>query len=127
MKDMIFSTPWPYVYLVFVVVFLLMALWPRDTGPPVGAPRVRLPKTDQGAGDGPVAARCHLDRASLPSSAWQRRRDERLFRDLQVTLSASYADQLEQAIRTIRASSACRLCCRSGPPQGSWPGGAGSC
>jgi hypothetical protein len=111
MKDIILSMPEFCLYLVFVVTLLITALWTRETGPPVGEPRATALTTGRGVGDAPVAARCNRDRAPLRSSALPPQRDRRPFRDLQATLSASYAAKLEQAIRTIRV----------GPPAGARP------
>jgi hypothetical protein len=102
MKDIILSMPEVYLYLVFVVVLLIRALWTREIDPPVGEPRATALTTGRGVGDAPVAARCNLDRAPLRSSDLPPQRDRRPFRDLQATLSASYAAKWEQAIRTIR-------------------------
>jgi hypothetical protein len=84
MKDIILSMPEFYLYLVFVVPLLITALWRRETGSPVGEPRAA---------------------AALWSSALPLQHDRRPFRDLQATLSASYAARLEQVIRTIRVDS----------------------
>jgi hypothetical protein len=111
MYDIILTIPVFYLYLVMVVVMLIMALRTRETGPPVGEPRATALRTGRGVADAPLAARCHVDRSPLRSSAWQPRRDPRAFPDLQATLSASYAAKWEQAIRTIRV----------GPPAGAWP------
>jgi hypothetical protein len=102
MKDVILSTPGLYLYLALVGVFLLMALWPRETGPPVGDTTRTALETERGGCDAPVAARHHLDRAPFRNSAWQPQRDRRPFRDLQTTLSANYAARVERAIQTIR-------------------------
>jgi hypothetical protein len=111
MKDIILSMPEVYLYVVYVVVLLITALRTRETGPPVGNPRGTARATGSGAGDAPAAARCDLDRAPARSSALQPQHDRGPFRDLQATLSASYAARLEQAIRTIRV----------GPPAGVRP------
>jgi hypothetical protein len=111
MKDIILSMPAFYLSMVFVVTLLITVLWARQTGPSDGEPRGTAPTTGWGVGDAPVAARCNLDRARLRRSAWQPQRDRRPFRDLEATLSASYAAKLEQAIRTIRV----------GPPAGARP------
>jgi hypothetical protein len=102
MKDIIHSMPELYLYLVFVVVVFITALWRRETDPPVGEPRATARTTGRGVGDVSVAARCILDWASLRSSAVPPQRDRRSFHDLQATLSASYAAKLERALRTIR-------------------------
>jgi hypothetical protein len=111
MMDILLSMPELYLYLVVVVALLITALWTRETGPPAGESRATALTTGRGVGDAPVAARCNPDRAPLRSSALQHPRDRRPFRDLQATLSASYAAKLEQAIRTLRV----------GPPAGARP------
>ena len=111
MKDIILSMPVVYLYLAFVAVLLLTAIWTRETGPPIGEPRATVLTTGQDVGDAPVAARCHLDRATFRRSALQPQHDRQRFRDLQATLSARYGAMLEQAIRTIRA----------GPPAAAGP------
>jgi hypothetical protein len=111
MQDIILSMPAFYLYLVYVAALLITALWTRETDPPVGEPRAAALTTGRGVADAPAAARGNLDRAPLRSSAVQPQRDRRPYRDLQATLSASYAARLEQAIRTIRV----------GPPAGGRP------
>jgi hypothetical protein len=113
MKDLIPSMPEVYlsINLVIVVVLLITALWIRETGPPVGEPRATALMTGRGVADAPAASCCTLDRNPLRSSAWQAQRDRGPFRDLEASLSASYAAQLEQALRTIRV----------GPPAGARP------
>jgi hypothetical protein len=111
MTDILLSMPEFYLYLVFVMVLLMTALWARETGPPVGEPRATAPTTGRAVGDAPAAARCNLDRAPLRSSALPPQRDRRPFRDLEAALSANYAARLEQAVRTIRGS----------PPAGARP------
>jgi hypothetical protein len=102
MKDIILSMPVFYLYLLFVVVLLITALWTRQTGPLLGESRVTVLTTERDVGDAPVTTRCNLDWAPLRSFAWFHQRDHRSFHDLQATLSASYAAKWEQAIRTIR-------------------------
>ena len=111
MKDILLSMPEVYLYLALVVTSLIAALWTREPLSAVGTPGRRSLRTGWDAGDDLVAARCNLDRAPFPGPAWQPQRDRRHFRDLQATLSASYAARLEQAIRTIRV----------GPPAGVRP------
>jgi hypothetical protein len=111
MLDILLSMPGFYFYLVLVVVLLITAFWTRESCPPAGEPGAPARTAGRGGGDTPVAARCHLDRAGVRSSALQPRRDRRPFWDLQTALSASYAGKLEQAIRTIRV----------GPPAGKRP------
>jgi hypothetical protein len=105
MLDIILSMPVVYVYLVVVVALLIIGLWTREADPPADEPRATARTTERGVVDASVAARCNLDPAPL---AVLPPRDRRLFRELQATLSASYAARLEQAIRTIRV----------GPPPG---------
>jgi hypothetical protein len=106
MLDIILSTPVVYVYLVVVMALLIIGLWTREAGPPLGERRALVWTTGRGIADASVAARCNLDPG--PFSVLPPRRGRRPFRDLQATLSASYAARLEQAIRTIRV----------GPPPG---------
>jgi hypothetical protein len=101
MMDIILSMPAFYLYLVFVVALLIKALWTRETGSLVGEPRATALTTGRGVADTSVAARCNLDPVPLPSAAVPPQCDRRLFRDLQATLSASYAAKWEQTIRTI--------------------------
>jgi hypothetical protein len=105
MKDIILSMPEFYLYLVTVVALLITALWTQKTGSSVGEPRATVRTAGRNIGDARVAARRNHDRAPLWSSALPLHRDCRPFRDLQATLSASYAAKLEQVIRTIRAGS----------------------
>jgi hypothetical protein len=106
MLDIILSIPVVYVYLVVVVTLLIIGLWTREADPPVGERRTTARTTGRGVGDASVAACCNLGPA--PFSALPPRRGHRPFRELQATLSASYAARLEQTIRTIRV----------GPPPG---------
>ena len=103
MKDISLSIPAFYLpmNLVIVVVLLIASLWIRETDLGVGEPHGTALPTGRGA-DAPVAARCNRDRAPWRSWAWQPQRDRRPFRDLQATLSASYAARVERAIQTIR-------------------------
>jgi hypothetical protein len=101
MKDILLSMPEVYLYLALVVTFLIAALWTREPHSAVGTPGRRVLRTGWDVGDDPVAAWCNLDRAPLPGFTRQPRRDRRPFRDLQATLSASYAARVERAIQTI--------------------------
>ena len=103
MLEIILSMPAVYLYLVIVVALLFTGLRTRETDPPVGGPHATTRMTGRGVGDASLAARCHLDRASLRGPALPPQPGRRPFRDLQATLSARYAARLEQAIRTIRA------------------------
>jgi hypothetical protein len=102
MWDTILSMPAFYFYLMFVVAWLITALWTSETNPPVGEPGATALTTERGVTKASVAAGCNLDRAPFRISALPPQRDCRPFRNLQATLSASYAARLEQAIRTIR-------------------------
>jgi hypothetical protein len=102
MNEIILSIPELYYYLAYLIALLVMALWTRESDPPVGGPRTAAQKSLQGVRDSPVASRCNLERVPLRSSAVQRRHGPRPLRDLEAALSASYASKLEQALRTIR-------------------------
>jgi hypothetical protein len=102
MKYIIHSMPELYLYVMFVVALLITALWRRETDSPVGEPRATALPTGRGVCDALVVARCNLDLAPLRSSTLPPQRDRRPFRDIEATLSASYAAKLEQAIQTIR-------------------------
>jgi hypothetical protein len=108
MKDILLSMPEFYLYLVFVVTLLIVAVGTRQTDPPVDEPRPAALTSGRGVAEALVAGRGNLDRPHWRDSAWPTQRDRRLFRDLETTLSANYAARLEQAIRTIRV----------GPPAG---------
>jgi hypothetical protein len=62
MKDILLSSPVFYLYLAFVVVLLIAALWTRQPGPAVGKPRAAA-NDGTGIGGALVAARCNLNRA----------------------------------------------------------------
>jgi hypothetical protein len=111
MKHNILSMPALYLYLMFVVTLLVMALWERETGRPVGKARTTTLTIGRGVADARMATGCNRDRAPGWSSAWSSHGNRRPFRDLQASLSASYAATLEQAIRTLRI----------GPPVGVRP------
>jgi hypothetical protein len=102
MQDFILSTPGLYLYLMLVVVLLIAALWTRESDPPVGEPRATALTAGRGVGDVPSGARYTLDRVHLRHSGLPTQRGGRAFRNIEATLSASYAARLEQAIRTIR-------------------------
>ena len=102
MKDILLSSTVFYLYLAFVVVSLLAALWTRQPGPAVGKPRAAAPTTGR-----PSAALWwqHVATSTgFPGGAPPRNpgATARPYSDLQATLSATYAAELEQAIRTIR-------------------------
>jgi hypothetical protein len=80
MKDILLSLPLMHFYLVLLVVLLIGALWPRDSG---GLCRVA-----------PLTVRQRFDGPSRPIKC--------PFTGLQASLSASYATRVERAIRTIR-------------------------
>jgi hypothetical protein len=102
MEHIILSIPELYLYPVFLVLLLIAALLERDPGPPTGKPRAIVQATERGVSDARVTARGNLDRAPLASSIGKPSGDHRSFRDLEATLSATYAAQLEQALRMIR-------------------------
>jgi hypothetical protein len=104
MKDISLSIPAFYLSmnLVIVVELIIASLLIREIDLGVGEPHGTAPPTGRGVADAPVAARCNRDRAPWRISAWQPQRDRRPFRDLQATLSASYAAKVERAIQTIR-------------------------
>src|SRR5262249_20137391 len=84
-------------------VLFIASLWIRKTDLGVSEPHGPALPTGRGVADAPpVTAHCKGSRASWRSSAWQPQRDRRHFRDLQATLSASYAAGVERAIQTIR-------------------------
>ena len=111
MKDIILAMPEFYLYLMFVVMSVIMALWTRQAGPPVAEPRATAPTMGRvsatsrwqyvAASTGPP---CGVAPCSPSATA-------RPFADLEATLRASYSAMLEQAIRTIRL----------GPPAGARP------
>jgi hypothetical protein len=88
--------------LVIVVVLFIASLWTRETDLGVGERHGTALPTGRGVADAPVAAGYNRDWAPWRSSAWQPQRDRRPFRNLQATLSASYAGRVERAIQTIR-------------------------
>jgi hypothetical protein len=104
MKDINLSIPAFYLSmnLVIVVVLFITSLWIRQTDLGVGEPQGFALPTGRGVGYAPAAAGGNRYRAPWRSSAWQPQRDRRPFRDLQATLSASYAAKVERAIQTIR-------------------------
>jgi hypothetical protein len=104
MNDIILSLPELYLYPVFLVILLVTALLARETDPPVGEPHGTTPPTGRGVGDAPVAAGCNRDRAPLPGSIGHPGGTHGPFRDLEATLSVTYAARLEQALRTIRGN-----------------------
>jgi hypothetical protein len=55
--DIILSMPEFYLYLVFVAVLLITALWTRETGPPVGEPcSTDLMTTGRSVADAPAGS-----------------------------------------------------------------------
>jgi hypothetical protein len=104
MKDISLLIPAFYLSmnLAIVVVLSIASLWIRETDQDVIEPQGKALPTGRGVGDASVAAGGNRDRAPWRSSTWQPQRDCPLFRDLQATLSASYAAEVERAILTIR-------------------------
>jgi hypothetical protein len=87
-----------WILPVIIVALVVAALFTRDAGEPCATGSM----TAQGFADAAAAARCRLDGNPLRSSAWQAQHDRGPFGDLEAALSASYAAQFEQAIRTIQ-------------------------
>jgi hypothetical protein len=102
MIDILLSSPVFYLYLAFVVVLLIAALWTRQPGPAVGKPRAAAPTT--GRASATLWWQHVATSTGSPGGAPPRNpgATARPFSDLQATLSATYAVELEQAIRTIR-------------------------
>ena len=93
-----------YLYLMFVVVLLITALWTRESDPPASKRRAADLTIARGVGDTRVAVLCNLDQLPSRSSAWRPQRGRHPFGDLEARVSASYAARLEQTIRTIRVA-----------------------
>ena len=102
MKNIILSMPEFYLYVVFVVLALIAALWQRPTRLSVGEPRATAPTTGRAS---PTRWWRHVATATGPPGGvppWRPSATVRPFPDLEAALSASYAARLEQAVRTIR-------------------------
>jgi hypothetical protein len=80
MKDILLSLPLTHFYLMFVAVLLIGAFWPREP-----------------SGLRPVAPLTVRQKSCVPYCKLPRP-----FTRLQATLSASYTDRMEKAIRMIR-------------------------
>src|SRR5262249_17868966 len=123
MSDILLSMFTIYFYLALVVTLLIAAVWTREacaTGPTTG----------RGVADALVAARCNLDPAPWRGSVLPPQPDRRPYRDLQATLSASYAARVEQEIRKVRVGPHTALywsatpVYHAGPPEGGPPAGS---